>query len=171
VSKTAARTALRRMREQVLATGTPLADGEDTDEVWHNTVYRLSRARRAETLADLPGVPLFFGRLDYRPGAVFDDGAGPEGDLVYIGRRHVRDAAGRPLVVDWRLVTTAAGVAPRPGLTSLPYGSIVSGITRPVPRGPGLFVRGRHRAGRRFAMTAQTFEDAAWLRAADWCPR
>ncbi|MGE5830868.1 MAG: HelD family protein [Micromonosporaceae bacterium] len=99
----AARAALRRMRADVLATETPeFVSG--TDEVWFNTMYRLARAQRGEDLVDLPDVPLFFGRLDYEVGAVLDRAAG-EGigdDRVYIGRRHVRDEAGTPLVVDWR---------------------------------------------------------------------
>ena len=57
-------------------------------------MYRLARARRGEDLIDLPDVPLFFGRLDYAPGT--------DPERVYVGRRHVRDEAGTPLVVDWR---------------------------------------------------------------------
>jgi DNA helicase IV len=92
----AARAALRGMHEQVVSTETPELDGEEKDEIWHNTMYRLARARRARDLVDLPDVPLFFGRLDYQPGSAY--GA----DQVYIGRRHVRDAGGTPMVVDWR---------------------------------------------------------------------
>ena len=93
----AARAALRRMRADVLATQTPeFVSG--TDEVWFNTVYRMARARRGEDLQDLPDVPLFFGRLDYEPGTIAEAGA----DRVYVGRRHVRDDEGVPLVVDWR---------------------------------------------------------------------
>jgi DNA helicase IV len=115
----AARAALRRMHAQVVDTGTPLSDGEDKDEIWHNTVYQLARQQRAAILVDLPGVPLFFGRLDYAPGTVFDDhspdagaaGAGSTGeedaDRVYVGRRHVRDADGTPMVVDWRAPMSA----------------------------------------------------------------
>jgi DNA helicase IV len=89
----AARAALHRMRTDVLDTETPeFASG--TDEVWFNTMYRLARAQRGEDLMDLPDVPLFFGRLDYAPGA--------DPDRVYVGRRHVRDEEGTPLVVDWR---------------------------------------------------------------------
>ncbi|MEV6522255.1 AAA family ATPase [Longispora sp. NPDC051575] len=99
----AARAALRRMRADVLATETPeFASG--TDEVWFNTVYRMARSRRGHDLADLPGVPLFFGRLDYEPGTVLDHdpAAGVDADRVYVGRRRVRDDEGTPLVVDWR---------------------------------------------------------------------
>jgi len=98
---TAARAALHRMRADVLETETPeFVSG--TDEVWFNTMYRLARARRGEDLVDLPGVPLFFGRLDYEPGTVHERGPGTDADRVYVGRRHVRDEAGTPLVVDWR---------------------------------------------------------------------
>lgn len=53
---------------------------------------------------DLPGRPGYPGRPG-RPGPPGSpretaDPAGP--DRVYIGRRHVHDAAGRPMVVDWR---------------------------------------------------------------------
>jgi DNA helicase IV len=98
-----ARAALRRMRADVLATETPeFVSG--TDEVWFNTMYRLARARRGEELVDLPDVPLFFGRLDYAPGTIHehDRVEGADADRVYVGRRHVRDDAGTPLVVDWR---------------------------------------------------------------------
>jgi DNA helicase IV len=105
----AARAALRRMRADVLETQTPeFVSG--TDEVWFNTMYRLARAQRGEDLVDLPDVPLFFGRLDYEPGTVHDDdhdndhdcGENADPDRVYVGRRHVRDDEGTPLVVDWR---------------------------------------------------------------------
>ncbi|POX50303.1 AAA family ATPase [Streptomyces sp. Ru71] len=57
---------------------------------------------RIKALADLSDTPLFFGRLDYlhAPGAEQAEGA--EGEQFYIGRRHVHDAAGDPMVIDWR---------------------------------------------------------------------
>jgi DNA helicase IV len=57
---------------------------------------------RVKALADLSHTPLFFGRLDYlrAPGA--DQAQGAEGERFYIGRRHVHDAAGDPMVIDWR---------------------------------------------------------------------
>jgi DNA helicase IV len=65
--------------------------------------------RRAESLRDIPDAPLFFGRLDYRDA---DAIAGPGGaDEVaeawarshfHIGRRHVHDPHGTPVVIDWR---------------------------------------------------------------------
>lgn len=50
---------------------------------------------RMRQLADDPTVPLFFGRLDYEAGEL-------AGERFHIGRRHVSDGAGEPLVVDWR---------------------------------------------------------------------
>ena len=73
--------------------------------------------RRAEALRDLPDTPLFFGRLDYRPGALAEGGpdaadtrsqaeqpqAGvPDGEHFHVGRRHVHDTHGTPVVIDWR---------------------------------------------------------------------
>ncbi|MGW5127520.1 HelD family protein [Streptomyces sp. NPDC004069] len=57
---------------------------------------------RIKALADLTHTPLFFGRLDYlhTPGA--DRAEGAEGERFYIGRRHVHDAEGDPMVIDWR---------------------------------------------------------------------
>ncbi|MEU8227681.1 AAA family ATPase [Kribbella sp. NPDC048915] len=49
--------------------------------------------RRMKELEDDPEVPLFFGRLDY---------VEPTDETFHIGRRHVNDALGEPLVVDWR---------------------------------------------------------------------
>ncbi len=66
--------------------------------------------RRAEALRDLPDTPLFFGRLDYQPGALGGpaadaDGVPGPGDAVehfHVGRRHVHDPHGTPVVIDWR---------------------------------------------------------------------
>ncbi len=56
--------------------------------------------RRAEALKDLPDAPLFFGRLDYSELASRDeDFAGSD---FHIGRRHVHDPDGTPVVLDWR---------------------------------------------------------------------
>lgn len=57
--------------------------------------------RRMKALADDPTVPLFFGRLDYTEDSL---GRGPEphGERFYVGRRHVSDETGDPMVVDWR---------------------------------------------------------------------
>jgi len=44
-------------------------------------------------------VPLFFGRLDYADGPDGPDGLGHD---FHIGRRHVSDEHGEPMVIDWR---------------------------------------------------------------------
>src|SRR5215469_15865259 len=65
--------------------------------------------RRAEALRDLPDTPLFFGRLDYRPGGLAlhpDDTPQPadvpDSEHFHVGRRHVHDPHGTPAVIDWR---------------------------------------------------------------------
>jgi DNA helicase IV len=73
--------------------------------------------RRAEALRDLPDTPLFFGRLDYLPGALAASGPDaadgqsqadqpqadvPDGEHFHVGRRHVHDTHGTPVVIDWR---------------------------------------------------------------------
>ncbi len=65
--------------------------------------------RRAEALRDLPDTPLFFGRLDYRPGALAVEPEEapqpadvPESEHFHVGRRHVHDPHGTPVVIDWR---------------------------------------------------------------------
>ncbi|CAL9524429.1 hypothetical protein SUDANB121_03920 [Nocardiopsis dassonvillei] len=104
---TAARTALRTMREEV--EGTELVLGDVVNDKVTNAALRRGRQRRLAALADMPGAPLFFGRLDFDPGTVFldeDAGAGP--DRIHIGRRHVHDPQGRPLVLDWRAPISVA---------------------------------------------------------------
>ncbi|MGW4594596.1 HelD family protein [Streptomyces sp. NPDC004457] len=94
----ASRTALRAMREDVEA-----LDISDVTANWVNAAV-LSRQidERIKALADLSDTPLFFGRLDYlhAPGAERAEGAA--GERFYIGRRHVHDADGDPMVIDWR---------------------------------------------------------------------
>jgi DNA helicase IV len=107
---------LRLMRENVLSLR---AMGGDrvSEEYLKADLYR-----RAEALIDLPDTPLFFGRLDYAaiPGRPADAGqprtgtdasrldAGEfraeavAGEQFHIGRRHVHDPDGRPVVIDWR---------------------------------------------------------------------
>jgi DNA helicase IV len=61
--------------------------------------------QRRRALADDPRVPLFFGRLDYVDPAADPDAdatADHRGERFYIGRRHVSDEHGDPMVVDWR---------------------------------------------------------------------
>jgi DNA helicase IV len=52
--------------------------------------------QRVAALADDGLTGLFFGRLDY------DAGADPPEARFYVGRRHVSDADGDPVVIDWR---------------------------------------------------------------------
>ncbi|KUJ53690.1 AAA family ATPase [Streptomyces sp. NRRL F-5122] len=92
------RAALRAMREDV--------ENLDISDVTANWVNAEVLARqideRIKALADLSHTPLFFGRLDYlhAPGA--DRAEGADGERFYIGRRHVHDADGDPMVIDWR---------------------------------------------------------------------
>ncbi len=53
---------------------------------------------RMRQLQDDPTVPLFFGRLDYDE----ESGLGSSGASFHIGRRHVSEPGGEPMVVDWR---------------------------------------------------------------------
>ncbi|MFI6370925.1 HelD family protein [Streptomyces sp. NPDC050546] len=92
------RSALRAMREDVEA-----LDITDVTANWVNAeVLARQIEERVKALADLSDTPLFFGRLDYlhTPGAEQAEGA--DGERFYIGRRHVHDADGDPMVIDWR---------------------------------------------------------------------
>jgi DNA helicase IV len=64
-------------------------------DAWASERLGAARAERLRALAADPHVPAFFGRTDSRP----VDGAA---ETFHIGRRHVRDAAGNPVVIDWR---------------------------------------------------------------------
>jgi len=91
----AARAALRRMRdraEALFAAG----DGVAGDEIGAQALGT-ALARRVAELADHPDVPLFFGKLTHNTGEVH-----------HIGRRHVTDAVGEPLVIDWRAPVSRA---------------------------------------------------------------
>src|SRR3954462_7871120 len=59
-------------------------------DAWASERLGAARAERLRSLAADPGVPPFFGRT------------GGEPEPFHIGRRHVRDAAGDPVVIDWR---------------------------------------------------------------------
>ncbi|MFI6562910.1 HelD family protein [Streptomyces sp. NPDC050534] len=92
------RAALRAMREDVES-----LDISDVTANWVNAeVLARQIDERIKALADLSDTPLFFGRLDYlhAPGAEQAEGA--EGERFYIGRRHVHDHDGDPMVIDWR---------------------------------------------------------------------
>jgi DNA helicase IV len=82
------RAALKRMRgraEALYDVGSGLA----LDPYGAEALGR-ALSRRIRDLADDPSTPLFFGRLD------IDEIA------YYVGRRHVTDDAGEPMVLDWR---------------------------------------------------------------------
>jgi hypothetical protein len=88
---------LRLMREDVLGLralgGDPVSEEYLKADLW----------RRAEALKDIPGTPLFFGRVDYSDATAAPPGAGSfAGEQFHIGRRHVHDQGGRAVVVDWR---------------------------------------------------------------------
>lgn len=89
------RAALRAMRAE-----TEALDVSDVTANWVNAAaLQFQIEQRIKSLADLAHTPLFFGRLDYAHPLADDGGAGHR---FYIGRRHVHDADGDPMVVDWR---------------------------------------------------------------------
>ncbi|HEU4421726.1 MAG TPA: AAA family ATPase [Pilimelia sp.] len=97
------RTALRRMRERaeaLFATGEHVAGDAYSAETLGRTL-----SRRVAELADDPTTPLFFGRLDFGLDPAAEDHAGHR---YYIGRRHVVDDAGEPMVLDWRAPVSRA---------------------------------------------------------------
>jgi DNA helicase IV len=83
---THARAALRRMRER---TERLEAQGGNA---WSTESVKAALWHRAQSLIDNPATPLFFGRID----------AADPPERFYVGRRHVQDDDGEPLVVDWR---------------------------------------------------------------------
>jgi DNA helicase IV len=86
------RTHLARMRERTAGLD------HNTAGDWVSQKYLTATlAQRMRQLEDDPTIPLFFGRLDYDPAHA--DG---RGNRFYIGRRHVTDPAGDPMVIDWR---------------------------------------------------------------------
>src|SRR5215468_2593397 len=103
---------LRLMRENVLAL--PALAGDPVSQEY----LKADLYRRAESLKDLPDAPLFFGRLDYaagqtRPAAEPGESRDQQdreaaatdavtGETFHIGRRHVHDQQGHPVVIDWR---------------------------------------------------------------------
>ena len=88
---TRSRDFLRLMREDVLSLRA-IAGDPVSEEYLKADLYR-----RAQALKDLPGTPLFFGRVNYAA-----ERSTFAGEQFHIGRRHVHDEAGRPVVVDWR---------------------------------------------------------------------
>jgi DNA helicase IV len=88
----ASRAALARMRARTASLDSSAAGDWVSQQVLESAIYR-----RMKALADDPTVPLFFGRLDYTE--AHEDA---RGERFYIGRRHVSDELGDPMVVDWR---------------------------------------------------------------------
>ncbi|MFC8075499.1 HelD family protein [Streptomyces sp. NPDC057307] len=92
------------MREDVQA-----LDIRDVTANWVNAAVLESQIEdRIKALADLSHTPLFFGRLDYEHAVGADEAEGAEGERFYIGRRHVHDADGDPMVIDWRAPVSQA---------------------------------------------------------------
>ncbi|MET8541435.1 AAA family ATPase [Kitasatospora sp. NPDC004799] len=94
----ASRAALRAMREDVES-----LDIRDVTGSWVTAVVLQNQIEaRIAALADLSHTPLFFGRLDYLHAISEELSEGSGGESFYIGRRHVHDADGDPMVIDWR---------------------------------------------------------------------
>ncbi|MFI8084275.1 HelD family protein [Kitasatospora sp. NPDC086009] len=94
----ASRAALRAMREDVES-----LDISDVTGTWVTAVVLQNQIEaRIAALADLSHTPLFFGRLDYLHAISEDLSEGSGGENFYIGRRHVHDHDGDPMVIDWR---------------------------------------------------------------------
>ncbi|HKO83458.1 MAG TPA: AAA family ATPase [Actinomycetota bacterium] len=79
--------AMRRRARSLRATGADPYAAESVE--WH-------LRQRVAALTDDGRTGLFFGRLDY------DDSADPPEARLYVGRRHVSDPDGDPVVIDWR---------------------------------------------------------------------
>src|SRR3954469_8426967 len=138
---TQSREQLRRMRARTAA-----MDASAGGDWASRESLRSTFVLRMQQLADDPTIPLFFGRLDYAPTTAADhDGFGP----FHIGRRHVSDPGGAPMVI--------AGRAP----VSLPFYR----ATRAEPMG----VERRRRFGfQHGALTSLEDEDLTRGEASDY---
>uniref|UniRef100_UPI0018925AEA HelD family protein n=1 Tax=Catenulispora rubra TaxID=280293 RepID=UPI0018925AEA len=93
------RAALTAMREDALSLKAQGGNAVSTENL-------LAALRaRAKALRDDPNVPLFFGRLDYGDNA---EAGEFRTEHYYIGRRHVHDSTGEPMVIDWRAPVSTA---------------------------------------------------------------
>ncbi|MCW2884672.1 MAG: Superfamily and helicase-like protein [Streptosporangiaceae bacterium] len=92
-----ARAALRAMRERAESQSTDMAADWVSQQV-----LSFQLGQRVIALADHPDTPLFFGRLDH------DDEPRDLPKTLYVGRRHVHDDEGLPLVIDWRAPVSRA---------------------------------------------------------------
>ncbi len=91
-----ARAQLARMR-----TSAEQLDASRASDAISGEVLSRVLARRIASLQDDPRTTLFFGRID------LDPADGPA-EQFHIGRRHVSDEAGDPVVVDWRAPISTA---------------------------------------------------------------
>ncbi|GAA6526655.1 AAA family ATPase [Intrasporangium sp. DVR] len=87
-----ARAELARMR-----TAAESLDASRASDAVSGEVLSRVLARRILSLQDDPRTTLFFGRIDTAATSEH-----PGGEAFHIGRRHVSDGAGDPVVVDWR---------------------------------------------------------------------
>jgi DNA helicase IV len=94
----ASRAALARMRAR-----TESLDSAAAGDWVSQEFLEAALAARRKSLSDDPTVPLFFGRVDYRP-----DAPDVGGERFHVGRRHVSDEVGDPMVVDWRAPVSRA---------------------------------------------------------------
>ena len=90
-----ARNQLRRMREAA-----DRLDASKASDAYSSDLLGHVLARRVASLQDDPRTTLFFGRIDTRT----DHGD----ETFHIGRRHVSDDRGDPVVVDWRAPISTA---------------------------------------------------------------
>src|SRR4051794_21103711 len=88
-------------------------------DAWASERLGAARAHRLRALVADPGVAPFFGRTDTST------------ETFHIGRRHVRDAAGDPVVIDWRAPMS------RPFYQARAPGPPGPGRPRPVGVAPG----------------------------------
>src|SRR4051794_41936017 len=97
-------------------------------DAWASERLGAARAERLRARAHAPHVPPFFGRTDARS-------TSDSIETFHIGRRHVRDAAGDPVVIDWRApmsraVYQASAADPQGLLLPPPVGFAGGGLTR-----------------------------------------
>ncbi|MCU1538920.1 MAG: ATPase [Humibacillus sp.] len=91
-----ARAELARMR-----TSAESLDAASASDAISGEVLSRVLARRIASLQDDPRSTLFFGRIDLQP-------PGSPVEVLHIGRRHVSDADGDPVVIDWRAPVAGA---------------------------------------------------------------
>ena len=97
----AARAALSAMRART----EELTRSDVTGDPYSAEMLARALAKRMEQLLDDGTTPLFFGRLDY---TIDPNASQYAGETFHVGRRHVTDPAGEPMVVDWRAPVSTA---------------------------------------------------------------